>query len=193
MIEFIIGRRKSGKSTYLIKKIQSCIQNKEGCILLVPEQSTLENEEEMIRVLGSQGLLDVQVLGFNKLSNLYLKKTPLRNKQILKEKGQLLVLNRAISSLDLKVFNKPKAGIVKELLKVIGYLQEVDQDRLNQADFKSQPHLMEKIQDILTIKKSYEDFIHNDYVDQNNLYDELEMAIKKDQVVSTLHIFVDDF
>ena len=91
MVEFIIGRRKSGKSRRMVQQMLEHAGNGAASYFLVPEQNTLETESWIIGETSllqgeeSRGLLDTQVVSFRKLGNLLLKKTSLRSKKLLKE------------------------------------------------------------------------------------------------------------
>ena len=132
-IEFVLGRRQSGKSKYMTDILKKHIDSKEICYFLVPEQSTLDTENKIISRLKSKGLLDVQVVSFKKLGNLLLKNSNLRLKTFLTEQGQLLILNKIINELnnELVFFKKAKASTLEEINKVIGSLRDLDNIALN--------------------------------------------------------------
>lgn len=202
MIRFVIGRRKTGKSYKMIQMIQALIQKGSTCWYLVPEQSTLETETVILKELeiigGStnMGLMDVQVISFHKLGNLLLKKTDLRNKKVLQEKGQLLILSKVMGDLDqeglLKIYHHPKPNLLVEILRVIGELDDLSDEERQQPPSLEQP-LGRKIQELLLIRDRYVEFIREEYIDDSGYYEYLEQAVLSNDSLKKIHVFVDDF
>lgn len=200
MVELVIGPRKSGKSTYLIKKMLECTEAGREILVLVPEQATLENEEKILRTMTSlgkadaKGLLDIRVSGITKLGEQVLKKTPLRNKGILKEKGQLLILKKVMDDLELRVFRPPlKPGILREIHGVLEDLREVEEEELEKAAAGAFPGPVEKIRDLLLIRDAYEEYIREDYLDGTKLLQGLTEALAAENMLKGTAIFCDDF
>ena len=171
MVELILGRRRSGKSYQLIKSMKEHISQGEICYYLVPEQSTLENEYQLIKEMEiisqseNKGLIDIQVVSFTKLAGIILKKTEVRNMKILSEVGQQIILRKAIDDLELTIFKNPKEKELDELLKLISQIREIKDleakiSNINEAKLKA------KLNEINIIKNQYLKYIDNEHVDK---------------------------
>lgn len=69
-LRFVCGRAGSGKTCLFMNEIKASIENgaSYSLILLVPEQFTFQAERDVITVLGSGGILKVEVLSFKRMA-----------------------------------------------------------------------------------------------------------------------------
>ncbi|MCI0502544.1 MAG: PD-(D/E)XK nuclease family protein [Fusobacteria bacterium] len=198
MVELILGRRRSGKSYQLIKSMKEHISQGEICYYLVPEQSTLENEYQLIKEMEiisqseNKGLIDIQVVSFTKLAGIILKKTEVRNMKLLSEVGQQIILRKAIDDLELTIFKNPKEKELDELLKLISQIREIKDleakiSNINEAKLKA------KLNEINMIKNQYLKYIDNEHVDKITYLDFLLEKIKEDKQIASSNFYIDDF
>ena len=198
MVEFITGKRKSGKTYNLINSMREHIDRGEPCYYLVPEQSTLENEYHLIKemeIIGeskSQGLIDIQVISFTKLANIILKKSQVRNMKLLNDIGSQIILRKAIDDLNLTIFKNPKEKEFAELLKVVAQIREI-KDIENKIKDISDLKMKNKLEEIVLIKNKYLSLIGEDYIDKKIYLDTLTDFIKKDLKITSSYFYVDDF
>ena len=68
MLEFVIGRAKSGKTNLFFKKIENLAKQGEKVILIVPLQFSFETEKTIYKKLGAKLARLVEVLSFDRLS-----------------------------------------------------------------------------------------------------------------------------
>ncbi len=194
-IEFVLGRRKSGKSQYMTNILKKHIDSKEICYFLVPEQSTLDTENKIISRLKNKGLLDIQVVSFKKLGNLLMKNTDLRSRTFLNEQGQLLILNKIINELDvdLQFFKKAKTSTLEEINRVINDLRDLNNQDLNSGKFSNNQDLLMKIKEISLIKDKYQEYLIDGYIDDITFNDRLLESISASNSIGQSHFFIDDF
>ena len=50
----IFGKSGSGKTEYVFQKLAECISNKQKAFLIVPEQSAVKTEKEVVEKLGNK-------------------------------------------------------------------------------------------------------------------------------------------
>lgn len=194
-VEFVLGRRKSGKSFQIAQRIKKHIDTGEMCYLMVPEQNTLDTENKLLTTLNYKGLLDIQVLSFKKLGTLLLKNTGLRLNKFLTEQGQLLLLNKITVDLESKLsyFKKAKPSTIEELNKVLSSLRDLDSYDIDAAKLEKSPLLKQKIKEIGLIRERYEEYLKDGYIDDIELNEKLLDVIGEDADIRNSHIFVDDF
>ncbi len=68
MLRFILGRSGSGKTETVRSMLKDMAQTKK-LMLIVPEQSSFENERAMLRLLGAKDVQRVQVTSFSRLAD----------------------------------------------------------------------------------------------------------------------------
>lgn len=126
MLELLLGRSGSGKSTEVLRRI--C---REGAqrpqVLLVPEQASHETERRLCAAGGSGTSLYAEVLSFTRLSNRVLSACGGLAVPTLDPGGRLLLLQMALRSVEgqLKVYAKPsrKPAFLSGLLTTLDELK----------------------------------------------------------------------
>ena len=61
MINFILGKSKTGKTSHIYNLIEEDLKNDINVILFVPSQSRAKAEEEYIKILGKNGVIGVNI------------------------------------------------------------------------------------------------------------------------------------
>ncbi len=112
MVEFIVGRSHTGKTTLLYEKIKNSIDNGKKAILLVPEQASFETERKVLKTFGPVISNEIQVLSFTRLM-VYLN---ILEDEELKEPSDfsnLLLFYTALQDLkkELKIYNLDKVSV----------------------------------------------------------------------------------
>lgn len=69
MLEFVVGRAASGKTTEIFNRISASVSNGGQVVLIVPEQFSFESERELINVLNESDAKNVSVLSFSRLAD----------------------------------------------------------------------------------------------------------------------------
>ena len=195
MVTFVLGRRKTGKSTFLINEVNKVsLKNKKG-YLLVPEQSTLDVEMSVIRTLGSQKTLDIQVISFEKLGSLLLKKTEGRTKDLLKEQGQKMILRKVLKDLPLQYYKSAlyKETVLEKILKSVKELKEADYSIEALEVLENNKVLYEKIKELHLIKEAYDGQLKGDYIDEITYGDLLIDSLVTSDFGFDTHFYIDDF
>lgn len=65
----IFGKNGSGKTEYIYDKLSECVRNSKKAFLVVPEQSAVMTERQIIQRLGGKSNLFVEVINFKRLCN----------------------------------------------------------------------------------------------------------------------------
>ncbi len=112
MVEFIVGRSHTGKTTLLYEKIKNSIDDGKKVILLVPEQASFETERKVLKTFGPVISNEIQVLSFTRLM-VYLN---ILEDEELKEPSDfsnLLLFYTALQDLkkELKIYNLDKVSV----------------------------------------------------------------------------------
>ena len=132
-VKFILGRGGSGKSTYMLDKIQERVQDNETSpvILLVPEQYTFEMEKKMSRLFTGDKkdkYLRARVLSFKTMSDIVFSNVGGLTDVNINSSGKAMITYRAIESVsnDLEIFSKSASqpGFVNSISEIISEMKQ---------------------------------------------------------------------
>ena len=97
-LQFVLGPSGAGKSHFIYEKIlkESLEHPEQKYLVIVPEQFTLQTQRELVNLHPRKGLLNVDVLSFNRLAYRVFSETGGNTLPVLEETGKSLVLQRVI-------------------------------------------------------------------------------------------------
>ncbi len=175
MIHILRGPAGCGKTTCLYGiLLKEAKENKDrNYILSVPEQFTLSAMKKIMELSDEKGMLNIDVLSFNRLSHRIFRGSGMEKSELLDDTAKNLIIRQIASEKkdDLKVFgaNLNKQGYVSSVKSVISEFMQYgyglfDIDDMIKKAAATQPYLALKLADIRII---YEEFIKrlgNDYI-----------------------------
>ena len=93
-LHFILGGSGSGKSACVYQHIirQSMAHPDRKYLVIVPEQSTLQTTREIILQHPAKGILNIDVLSFQRLSHRVFESAGVKVETVLSETGKNLVI-----------------------------------------------------------------------------------------------------
>lgn len=122
-MKFWEGPSGSGKSTQLYKYIisESIDHPDNTYLVIVPEQYTLKTQQDIVRLHPRRGILNVDVLSFNRLAHRIFEETGYGadGGQIIDDMGKNLILRRVAQ------INKDKLTILKDSINRLGYITQI--------------------------------------------------------------------
>ena len=128
MLNFIIGRKGSGKTTFAHKLLGSFAKKGEKAVLLVPKQFTFESDKGVLDLLGPRLASEVDVLSFTRLADVVMKSCRGIGKPILKDTASAVMMSLALDGLEEKLsfFSRHKNSIafVKKMLAQIALFKK---------------------------------------------------------------------
>ena len=95
-LQFIFGPSGSGKSYYIYNKIiQESMENPDRqYLVLVPEQFTMQTQKELVMLHPRKGIMNIDVLSFERLAFRVLEETGALSQELLEETGKSMVLRK---------------------------------------------------------------------------------------------------
>ena len=204
-VKFILGRGGSGKSTNILEKIKKRVQDDETrpVILLVPEQYTFEMEKRMSQLFSKEFKdknLRTRVLSFKTMSNIVFSHVGGLTDININASGKAMMTYKAIESVssELNIFSKSssQSGFINSITTIIGELKQynITPDRLEEsAEEVENETLKLKIKDISKIYKSFEEKLHENYVDSEDLLKSLSEKISQSEYLKDSYIYIDEF
>ena len=164
-LQFIFGPSGSGKSYYIYNKIiQESMENPaRQYLVLVPEQFTKQTQKELVMLHPRKGIMNIDVLSFERLAFRVLEETGALSQELLEETGKSMVLRKVAQEKkrELKLLGSKmnKQGYVSQLKSMVSELRQYeigaeDLDRLLE-DIKEKPELFYKLKDIQTLYNGF--------------------------------------
>ena len=95
-LQFIFGPSGSGKSHYIYNRIiEESLENpKRQYLILVPEQFTMQTQKELAMLHPRKGIMNIDVLSFERLAFRVLEETGALSQELLEETGKSMVLRK---------------------------------------------------------------------------------------------------
>lgn len=176
MIRVITGIDTLNKELHIAERIQKDHAGGRGKVfVIVPEQFTLNMENQLIDSLNLKGMMGIEVLSFSRLIAKVTNNLVLRDQIPLTSLGRKLLIKRIIQekTKELKVYYKSgdKFGLISEFEELIRSLRE---ERITSTDLKTfrdglqaEVYLRHKIDDLLTVYHAYEEEVARDFLDES--------------------------
>lgn len=203
MLHLILGRAGSGKTEYLRSLLQaSCGQ--ETVLLLVPEQSSFQNERAMLRRLGAKEAKRVQVFSFSRLAEYAFLQYGGAAGRRLDDGGRSVLMSLALEQVkDQLEFYRKSA----EHTELIGLLLNVSaefkmceirpqdlQETALRANASSMPSaLRQKMQELSLILSAYDALVAQSYIDPQDDLTRFTALLQEHSMFQDAVIGIDEF
>lgn len=204
-VKFILGRGGSGKSTYMLDKIQERVQDNETSpvILLLPEQYTFEMEKRISKLFSGDKkdkYLRARVLSFKTMGNIVFSNVGGLTDVNINSSGKAMITYRAIESAsnDLEIFSKSasQSGFVNSISEMISELKQfnISYEKLEViAEEIENETLKLKLKDLSKIYKQFEEKLHENYIDSQDMLNSLAEKIEACDYFKDAYIYIDEF
>ena len=202
-LQFIMGPSGSGKSHYLYQWVtdESIKSPDKNYIVLVPDQFTMQTQKDLVMASPRKGIMNVDVLSFNRLAYRIFEEMGGNNKIILNDVGKSFVLRKIAGNCqqDLKMLgsNLKKIGFISEIKSVISEFMQYDitsqtlEELLSEMNPSSSFYY--KLKDINTIYKGFQEYLQGKYITGEEVLDLLCQAVPKSNILKDSVIVLDGF
>lgn len=180
-LQMILGCSGAGKSHYLFEHIiEESIKNPhKNYIILVPEQFTMQTQKELVARHPRKGILNIDVLSFERLSYRILEEIGANTRNMLEEIGKSFVLQKIALEQEKELpflgRNLKKPGYIYEMKSLISELVQYDIDKDDLEDMiaasKNRPQLCGKLKDIQKIYSAFKGYLEDKYMTQEEVLD----------------------
>lgn len=203
-LRFILGRAGSGKTYQIFKEIKDRILSgtNNKLILLVPEQFTLQTEYDFITKMDMPGIIDLEILSFERLTYKVFSQVGGLKKVEINELGKTMILRRLFekNSKDLILYNKASKqdGFISDFCSLIKDFKrneitpELLRDKIDL--FQENNILNKKLKDITYMYEKFNEFMkRKEYFDEEDKLDLLIQNIDKASFLEGAEIWIDGF
>ncbi len=161
----ICGRAKSGKTEYVLSVCQKAVEEKKHTFLIVPEQSALSTERQIIQRLGNRSNEYVEVINFKRLCNRVFREVGGLTQSYIDSAHKLLIMYKAIKNLGNTLTEYSDVGenieFTKKALQTVSEFKMygiTSNSLINASEndgLKNFGHLSNKLRDFSLIFQSY--------------------------------------
>ena len=173
-LRFLIGASGAGKSTWLYRSVIERAQAdpKGHFFLIVPDQFTMQTQQDLVMMHEKKGILNIDVLSFNRLAHRIFEELGGQDMPMLDDTGKSLIVRRVAAGLKDQMpligGNLGKTGYVHEVKSALSELMQYgiglkELDEL-QAFARNRGQLCQKLKDLRVIYEGFLDFIRDRFL-----------------------------
>ena len=200
---YILGRARTGKTHLIFEEIEEKLKKESSkkLVLLVPEQFTLQTEEDLIFKSKLDGIMNVEVLSFERIAYKIFSEVGGLKKTTLNELGKIMVLRKLFDdySKDLTVYKKGSSheGFLTNFCSLISEFKRndvsVESLKARIEEISEDNMLKRKLKDIVLIYEKFNEFILGKYTDEDDKFNVLLDKLDKSSYFQNTEIWVDGF
>lgn len=202
-LQFILGNSGAGKSYTLYQNIirESKEHPEQKILVLVPEQFTMQTQKDLVTMHPDGGILNIDVLSFQRLAYRVFEETGTRVGKVLEETGKNLVIRKLAQEHqeELKILsgNLKKTGYINEIKSLISELtqyavSEEELERFTESS-KKRPHLYWKLRDLQVLYKAFHAYLADQYITAEELLEVLCQVVERSEMIQRSIIVLDGF
>lgn len=159
-LQFILGSSRSGKTDFIYEQMikDSMEHEDEEFFFLVPDQSTLNAQRQLVQRHPRHGTFNIDVVGFFRLTYRIFEELSYIPKDLLEDEGKSMVIRKVMEQHkdELKVFSSSmkKQGFIDELKSFFAEVYQYDvsmEDLKKTMDIMKEEGLRSKMDDILLV------------------------------------------
>lgn len=202
-LQLFLGSAGSGKSFQLYREIieQSKLNPQTNCLVIVPEQFTLQTQKDIVKMHPDHGVMNIDILSFLRFAYRIFDEVGGNDFPILEDTGKSMVLRRVVEEKqkELSFFgaNVKKPGFINEMKSL---LSEFYQYNVKISDFVkmqevacNKPVLKAKLADLQTIYDGFQSFMKERYITAEEILVVLNEVINQSMWLKDTIICLDGF
>lgn len=200
MLHIIKGLSGYGKTHYVWNSIYGNKCENKKIIVLVPEQFSFESEKIFCEIQNNKKLTNVEVLSFNRLSNLIFREYGGFTKKVLNDVKSSIIMNMVLCDIknELKVYGEQinNKAFCKNLINIIKTLKNnniFSKDIFDYSGKIESELLADKLFDINLIYKNYQNQVNKLYTDTNDLINKACDKLKGRTFFLGYTVYIDGF
>lgn len=200
MLQLVCGRSGSGKTEFIRKKILDAANGEKDIILIVPEQSSFQNEKKILDILGAKKASKISVLSFSRLCDIIIEQYGGITKKRIDDGTKTVLMSLALEEVSDKLIlygNRSRKNDLTELM--MGAVREykmcaiTPDDLLKTADRVENERLKEKLRESALVYSTYNAMIDRAYSDPNDDLTRLYETLLEHPYFNGKTVFMDSF
>ncbi len=203
-LQFIFGNSGAGKSHFIYETIIQAAQAAplQEFVVLVPEQFTMETQKILARMHPDGGILNIDVLSFERLAYRIFEEVGSDTRQILEETGKGLVLQKVVQLHEKELVylggQLKKPGYIDELKSLLSEFMQYQVGPEALAEMKEQAKeenslLYYKLCDVQILYTGFLDYLSDRYQTSEELLELLAHVLEKSRWMAGCTVALDGF
>ena len=202
-LQFILGNSGFGKTTYIYNQIikESMEHPEMRYYCIVPEQFTLQTQRDFVLMHPRKGILNIDVLSFQRLAYHVLDEVGEGGRMILEETGKNIVLRKLAKE------HEEELKVLGRNLKKLGYISEVKSLISELTQYQITPEMLEemiekagnrellsrKLKDVQVLYRAFLDYMGKEYMTSDQVLQVLNEVLERSEKLKDSIIVLDGF
>ncbi|SHH90742.1 helicase-exonuclease AddAB subunit AddB [Clostridium grantii] len=200
-LRFVFGRAGFGKSSFAMNSIKENLHKDKQLYLLVPDQFSYTAEKTMVKEIGGTGIINADVLTFKRIARKVFSEVGGNSKDRIMNSGKNMLIYSIMNDIkdDLSVFQlaAKQKGFVDSVATMISEFKNYNISALelqtSLVNFDEGDLLKEKLKDVASIYKSFEEKLKDNFIDDDDELTILNRKIDESSMFDGEEIWIDEF
>ena len=202
-IQFILGASGTGKTRYIYEKMieKSMEQSHKPILFILPEQSNMAAEQDMVTLHPLGGTMDISILSFTRLAFKVFDERNIHTRDILDDYGKSMLIMKLLkqhqSELSYYGGMIGKQGFVDEVKSILSefYQYQITDEILGGVLEQLSPEksLFHKISDLRLLCNAFDEAMSDSYMVAEQILSLLKEVAGESEMLSKADIYFDGF
>lgn len=202
-IQFILGASGTGKTRYIYDKMieESMKPGHRPILFILPEQSNMAAEQDMVALHPSGGTMDISILSFTRLAFQVFDERNIHTRDILDDYGKSMLVMKLLeeNQEELTYYGNMigKQGFVDEVKSILSefYQYQITDEILGDVLNKLSPDksLFHKLSDLRLLRNAFDEAMADSYMVTEQILSMLKEAAGESELLSKADIYFDGF
>ena len=202
-VQFILGSSGAGKSWYIYHKVieEAMAHPEREYLVIVPEQFTMQTQKELVRMHPGGGILNIDVLSFDRLAYRVFEEVGGDSRKLLEETGKTLVLEKVVQrtqgQLGYLASQMKKPGYIQEMKSLISELMQYDiqEDKIEEmmTDAQDKALLFEKLEDVKLLYREFRSYLQDKFLTAEEVLEVLCSRLGESEKIRNSTVVFDGF
>lgn len=202
-IEFILGASGTGKTRYIYEKmiVQSKVEGHAPIWFVLPEQSNMAAEQDMVSLHPNGGTMDISIVSFTRMAFKVFDERNVHTSDILDDYGKSILLMKVLKEheKEFTYYGKMigKSGFVEETKSMLSelYQYQVTENVLEEVmgGLSPEQSLYHKLSDMKIILTAFEKAMGDSYMVAEQILSLLSETVQESELLRGAEIYFDGF
>ena len=202
-IEFILGASGTGKTRYIYEKMitQSKVEGHAPIWFVLPEQSNMAAEQDMVSLHPNGGTMDISIVSFTRMAFKVFDERNVHTSDILDDYGKSILLMKVLKEheKEFTYYGKMigKSGFVEETKSMLSelYQYQVTENVLEEVmgGLSPEQSLYHKLSDMKIILTAFEKAMGDSYMVAEQILSLLSETVQESELLRGAEIYFDGF
>lgn len=202
-VQFILGGSGTGKTRYIYDKMieASLNPNHKPIIFMLPEQSNMAAEQDMVTLHPKGGTMDISILSFTRLAFKVFDERNIHTRDILDDYGKSMLIMKLLKEHqeEFSYYGNMvgKKGFIDEVKSVLSefYQYQITDEVLENviANLSPERSLYYKMSDLRILLKAFDEAMGNSYMVTEQILTMLKEVAHESELLKKADIYFDGF